>query len=318
MPVYNAERFLAEAIDSILNQTYKDFEFIIINDGSTDRSEEIIKSYHDDRIVYVKNGKNLKLIKTLNKGIDLARGKFIARMDADDVSLPDRFERQMKVFEEHPEIDFINGRAYNINEAGESIGQEWYGPVQPDTIRYINVFCCIICHPSVMIKASLLKAYKYSDNKMALHTEDYDLWARLLIDKHSCYSMKIPVLKYRIVSNSIVHKYTNDIIEHLYVSVPMYVGKYGGFISPKDIETLNGINNTFSGLKSLHKMFNDFTFNVLQNEDNKIIHEFTKWRLRRELRVIKAMLLQRDYKEFYTTIFKIVIPNIISYARALI
>ena len=92
MPAYNAARFLRVAIDSILCQTFTDFELIIINDGSTDNTEEIIRSYTDPRIVYIKNEINLKLIKTLNKGIDAAKGEFIARMDSDDQARPTLFE----------------------------------------------------------------------------------------------------------------------------------------------------------------------------------------------------------------------------------
>src|SRR5215218_8078213 len=92
LPVYNAEKYLKAAIDSILNQTFPDFELLIINDGSSDGSEKIIKSYTDNRIVYVKNGENSGLINTLNKGIDLATGEFIARMDGDDIAVPERFE----------------------------------------------------------------------------------------------------------------------------------------------------------------------------------------------------------------------------------
>lgn len=95
LPAYNAELYLKEAIDSVLSQTFTDFELIILNDGSIDRTEEIILSYNDSRIVYVKNEKNLGLIGTLNKGINLAKGKYIARMDADDICLPERFKNRL-------------------------------------------------------------------------------------------------------------------------------------------------------------------------------------------------------------------------------
>ena len=104
MPVYNGERYLREAIDSILNQTFKDFEFLIINDGSTDLSVEIIESYADKRISLAHNGQNLGLITTLNRGFDLACGEYIARMDCDDISLPDRLEKQVVFMDNHPEI----------------------------------------------------------------------------------------------------------------------------------------------------------------------------------------------------------------------
>ena len=104
MPVYNGEKYLKEAIESILNQTFKDFEFLIINDGSTDNSVKIIQSFNDLRIRLIHNESNIGLIKTLNKGLKLSNGKYIARMDCDDVSLPKRLSVQINFMEKHPEI----------------------------------------------------------------------------------------------------------------------------------------------------------------------------------------------------------------------
>ena len=98
MPAYNAAAFIRPAIESILNQTYGNFELIIINDGSTDDTDNIIKSYNDKRIIYIRNEENLKLIKTLNRGVDAARGRFIARLDSDDIALPTLFEEELKEF----------------------------------------------------------------------------------------------------------------------------------------------------------------------------------------------------------------------------
>ena len=96
MPVYNAEQYLSQALDSIVSQSFEDWELILINDGSTDRRESIIMDYDDERIFYIKNPVNLKLIKTLNKGIDYCGGQYIARMDADDICHPDRLKRQVE------------------------------------------------------------------------------------------------------------------------------------------------------------------------------------------------------------------------------
>ena len=104
LPVYNAEKYVREAIESILNQTFTDYEFVIINDGSTDGSEKIIQSFKDKRIIYVKNEKNIGIVKTLNKGIEKAFGTYIVRMDADDVSVSDRVEKQVKFMDENPRI----------------------------------------------------------------------------------------------------------------------------------------------------------------------------------------------------------------------
>lgn len=104
MPAYNAEKYLREAIDSILAQTFTDFELIIINDGSTDFTKDIILSYTDQRIRYIENEQNSGICVTLNKGLDAARGRYIARMDSDDISLPRRLEVQVQYMDSHPEI----------------------------------------------------------------------------------------------------------------------------------------------------------------------------------------------------------------------
>ena len=113
MPVHNEpENVLRTAINSILNQTFKDFEFIIINDASENNAEDVILSYKDDRIKYYKNKKNLKVIKTLNKGLELATGEYIARMDADDISFKTRFEKQVEVLDNNPEIGLVSSSCY--------------------------------------------------------------------------------------------------------------------------------------------------------------------------------------------------------------
>src|SRR4030067_2908226 len=112
MPVHNGETFLREAIDSVLNQTFTDYEFIIIDDASKDTTADIIKSYTDPRINYIKNDNNFGVTRSLNIGLKLARGKYIARMDHDDVSLPERLETQAAFLNQHPEIVACNSFAY--------------------------------------------------------------------------------------------------------------------------------------------------------------------------------------------------------------
>ena len=121
MAVYNGEKYLKEAIDSILSQTYKNFEFIVIDDCSSDNTPIILKSYTDARIQVVRNEQNLRLPTSLNKGFKIARGKYIARMDADDIAMPDRFEKQVKYLEAHQEVAVIGGSFQVFNEFGEDI-----------------------------------------------------------------------------------------------------------------------------------------------------------------------------------------------------
>lgn len=177
MPVYNGEKYLHQAIDSILGQTFTDFEFLIINDGSTDSSAEIIESYNDPRIRLVHNKTNLKLIETLNKGIRLARGQYIARMDCDDISMPERLSKQVVFMDAHPEVNILGTGFYVIDSKGKSSYKVLF-PLNHHFLSWSLCFYCPICHPSTIIrKDALLKIGGY-DPKM-LHAEDYDLWRRL-------------------------------------------------------------------------------------------------------------------------------------------
>jgi len=131
MPVYNGERYLNEAVDSILGQTFTDFEFLIIDDASTDKTPEILRSYDDPRIRVVTNEENLGLSKSLNKGLALARGEFIARMDADDVSYPYRLQVQHEFMTQHPGAGVIGSWAEYIDRKGEIV-HRYRAPIFPE------------------------------------------------------------------------------------------------------------------------------------------------------------------------------------------
>ncbi len=198
MPVYNGEKYLREAIDSILNQTFTDFELLIINDGSSDSTEKIIQSYHDDRIVYIKNEQNLGLIKTLNKGLDLAKGEFIARMDQDDISSHERFTKQIALFEKNPEIG-VCGTWFTLfreNHEDRIIKH----PEHNDSIKIGLLTSCFIGHPTVMMRKKAIENYRYDVNYQA--AEDFELWTRLIrITKF--YNIQESLLKYRFHSSNI-------------------------------------------------------------------------------------------------------------------
>lgn len=211
MPVYNGEKFLRPAIESILNQTYKHFELIIINDGSTDNTENIILSYNDERIRYVKNECNLKLIKTLNKGIDIAKGEYISRMDADDIALPTLFEEEVGAFEQYKDVGMINTLTFHLSEDGKHIRKNrLIINLQPNILPLINGFQNMISHPGVMVKSELMKKYRYRDNLQVLHLEDYDLWLRFFKDGIICHTLDKRLLYYRTVSTSINALYENE------------------------------------------------------------------------------------------------------------
>ena len=177
MSVYNGEQFLREAIDSILQQTYRDFEFIIVNDGSQDRSEEIIRSYEDPRIRFYSNGQNLGLIPSLNRGLQMAQGEFLARLDADDVALPQRLEKQVQVLESSPEIVLTGTQMQLIDSDGKDL-EVWAYPEHPLLARWVMMFNTPVSNSSVLARAQPMREvggyrieYKYA--------EDFDLWSRL-------------------------------------------------------------------------------------------------------------------------------------------
>lgn len=173
MPVYNTDSSeLITAIESVLNQTFCDFEFIILNDGSTNDSEEIILSFKDERIKYHKNEENLKLIATLNKGLDLAQGKYIARLDSDDYCDAFRFEKQIKVMESDSAIGLC-GTCFTKIPSGKR-------PIIPDDSNDINLvqryMYNALLHSAVMFKKEIIIKNNLRYNKNILHAEDYKLW----------------------------------------------------------------------------------------------------------------------------------------------
>lgn len=174
MPVYNAEKYVTEAIESILNQTFNDFEFIIIDDGSSDRSVEIIKGYEDPRIRFIRHEENVNLVGTLNEGIGLSNGKYIARMDADDISDPQRLRKQVDFLENHPEVGATGTWANAINHP------EWshlHYFITDEEIRIRMVEQIPFAHPTVMMRKDVLEAHNLKYDQEFL--EDYRLWFEL-------------------------------------------------------------------------------------------------------------------------------------------
>lgn len=177
MPVYNAEKYLREAIESILSQTFSDFEFLILNDGSTDNSIDIIRSYSDSRILIHNSVVNQGLIFQLNKGLDLSRGKYIARMDADDISLPERLARQVEFLETHRDIGVL-GTGVQIMDTFGNILHTIQFSSQQGVLRWCLCFYNPLVHPTVMMRREIVKLTDGYDSDM-LHAEDYDLWRRM-------------------------------------------------------------------------------------------------------------------------------------------
>lgn len=205
MPVYNAEKYLDEAIQSILNQTFKNFEFLIFNDCSKDNSWEIIQKYakQDKRIITFNSEVNKGYVAHLNRGIEMVKGKYIARMDNDDISLPTRFEKQVKFLEENQQVGMCG--SWYIQEGGRGHGRIVELPCQLEDIYLLMLYGNAFSHPSVMIRKDVLETNNIRYNVSLMPSEDYALWVTLL--EHSKLANIPEVLfKYRIHDNNFGRK----------------------------------------------------------------------------------------------------------------
>jgi len=179
LPVYNGEKFLSESIESILNQTFKNFELLIVDDGSTDKSWEIVKSYEklDKRITAIRNKKNLRISAALNKGLRIAKGKYIIRMDADDWSYPNRFEKQYRFMEEHSEIGVSGGAIEVCNDEFKIINRRDY-PLSDNKVRKIIFRYSPFAHPATIWRKEAMKRAGGYNLNIPL-SQDYDLYFRM-------------------------------------------------------------------------------------------------------------------------------------------
>lgn len=202
LPVYNSAAFVAATLQSILSQTEGNFELLVLNDGSTDASEQVIQSFSDSRIRYFHHP-NMGLVGTLNRGIAEAKGTYIARIDADDICLPERFAKQVAWLEAYPQTALVSCFITFINEDGLETGtwpadRQNYTAVQVRRqLPYVNC----IAHPGVMVRREVLQRYLY--NPVQRHIEDYDLWLRMQAKGEVMEKVPEALLLYRVHSASI-------------------------------------------------------------------------------------------------------------------
>ncbi len=251
MSVYNGEPYLAEAIESVLAQSFTDFEFLILDDGSSDSSRETILRYaaQDARIRPIIR-ENRGLIASLNQLVAEARAPLIARMDADDVCLPQRFARQIAFFAEHPDYGVVGSWSEDIDEAGRSIQSEALGLDQPTTheafLASIDAGGPLLCHPAVMYRAEVVRAVG-GYHAAFRHCEDLDLWLRLAT-RTRLRSIPERLLRYRRSDGQISKCFSFDQTTGAIVSRFAYRERLAGRPDPTElldqlppIEALDGL-----------------------------------------------------------------------------
>ena len=210
LPAYNAALYLRDSLDSIMRQAFKDFDVLLIDDGSMDDTSKIAIEYSniDRRIKYSKNEKNIGLIKTLNKGLSLAKGEYIVRMDADDIMFDDRLYKQVKYMDSNPECFVCGGQMEYI---GGLTGMAPILPQKYEDLLYLSLINCPLYHPTTIIRNSAIKQFGLKYNDSYKHAEDYKFWSDIIFSHpNSIANIKDVVLFYRISNNQITAKYSDE------------------------------------------------------------------------------------------------------------
>jgi glycosyltransferase involved in cell wall biosynthesis len=241
LPVYNSEKYLAMSIDSVLKQTFSDFELIIINDGSRDKSSEIVKGFTDPRIFYYEQS-NMGLAATLNKGIGLAKGEFIARMDNDDICYPERFEKQISCLQKNPEVGLLGTNAVIIDEYGQLFPHRFLKhPSDNIELKFALCFNNPFVHSSVMFRKDVFeKTGGYSLDITVF--EDHNLWSKFAT---LCKVKNLPdlLLKYREVSTSMSRTtadYSQRVINQSVENIFNYCPEFSKSDISKAVAYING------------------------------------------------------------------------------
>lgn len=271
MSVYNGAAYLRQAMESILSQSYVNFEFIIINDGSKDESLAIIKSYTDPRIRLIDNNGNKGLIYSLNRGIEAAGGKYIARMDADDISLPKRFEKQVAFLEADPTLGVCGCDYIQFSENRETYSSAF--KIQDEILGWM-LFNASVVHPSLMIRVSVLKEQNPVFNAEFKHAEDYELWSRLLF---TCKfgAVNETLFKYREHGGQVTKVYNHQQIASANRIRKNILVRAGFSFSESDLYIHNAIGSSqllrsFEELQQAQKWLNSLQ---AQNKNLKLISE---------------------------------------------
>jgi hypothetical protein len=240
MSVFNGERFLPEAVESILNQSFRDFEFIVINDGSTDSSGLILDSYQKkDSRLRVYHQKNMGLIESLNRGCSLAQGRYIARMDADDVAVRDRLLWQIDFMEKHPAVGVVGGAVEVISREGKPLAT-YRNPTGDAEIKAALLHGSPFWHPTVLVRKEVFISVA-GYRKAVVEAEDYDLWLRIA-DRFQLANLDVVLLRYRLHPHqvSVLHR-RQQILSSLAARAAALLRKNG---NPDPLDSVENITQT--------------------------------------------------------------------------
>src|SRR5574337_1544658 len=234
IPVYNREQYVAAAIESVLAQSFTDFELLLIDDGSTDGSVEIMRSYtNDPRVRLVCNEHNLGIPKTRNRGIDLARGEYVAMLDSDDLAYPSRLEKQVAFLDRHNDFAVVGAWTTDIDEKGRSLRKVNILPVLPGELQSRLLFRSCHCQSSIMARTAVLREHRYREQYAAC--EDYDLFVRLA-GKYKLGNLPKILLCRRVHASRITREKAQVVKEKNLEIVSAQLAELGVEFTPADLE----------------------------------------------------------------------------------
>lgn len=240
MPVRNAEAYIVESLKSILRQTYSNLEILVINDGSSDRSLDLIRQANDPRIVVMGGKEELGITVRLNQGISSSNGKYIARMDADDICALDRIERQVMHMEANPAIAVLGTGAAYVDARNRVVGGPRPSPIDDESIKWRMITSRCLVHPSVMLRSDVIKPHGYSEDYR--YAQDLELWLRLAAAGHRFANLPEILLLQRQHSDAVsashreqqIHFATRALMDYIESEFGMQIGpvSVAGIINP--------------------------------------------------------------------------------------
>ena len=278
MPVYNAENYVKKAIISVLEQTYTNIELILINDGSTDNSLDIMKEFHNkDNRVKLISRENKGLVYSLNEGIKSALGEYIVRMDADDICLLNRIEKQVNFMKQHKEVGVCGGWVQFFGKNIKSV--IWKLPLTSEELKVRLLFSVPLAHPSVIIRKKIILENELFYDADYKHAEDYELWSRV-VDYTNLANLPEVILKYRLSDTSVTYLAENSKDDKRYQTIKK--------IFSKTLEKL-GIENE-DKLNKLHYILCSDDRIKAKNLNFRTIHHYF-------LKIIGANKSKKVYEE---------------------
>jgi len=284
LPAYNAEKYILEALNSIFNQTYSNFELLLINDGSTDSTPQVISLINDPRLKIINNPKNLGLVDSLNVGLKHAKGEFIARMDADDIAYPNRFKVQVDYLLKHKNIDIVSSNYEVFGTEEGTYKLESNQEAVSIVLHYKNT----LCHPCTMFRREKITGLNLRYQKPHLYTEDWVLWFNCIKNGLKIANIDATLLKYRLEgqNNTTTHRKTIEYRTKLVLEIIQNT-MFGSF-TEKSLDlhwsiSTGDVSNVKP--KELTQFYNDFQQKLIE--------------LKHSPKLVKSLLQKQKDKSFY-------------------